>query len=95
MSTSDATKIRTSTYYQTQKTFTHRHQGEKEKEKEEESEEGGVRGIGGRGGSIQFVFCFGILLLCWSGPHQDLSRALISSSKMKTCFPFEWTDPGY
>lgn len=70
MSTSDATKIRTSTYYQTQKTFTHRHQGEKEKEKEEESEEGGVRGIGGGGGfhPICVLFWNSFTLLVWSPP---------------------------
>lgn len=42
-------------------------------------------------------FCFVSDLFCSAGlvPYQDLSRALISSLKMETCFPFERTDPGY
>lgn len=100
MSTSDATEIQTFTY--NQKHFHCNYIDTKERQRDRKKgtvNREVVQQELGWGVSFQFVFCFGVfrsLLLCWSGsPHQDLSRALISSSKMKTCFPFQRTDPGY
>lgn len=45
---------------------------------------------------VQFVFYFQFLFLPHrSAPRLGLSRALISSSEMKSCFPFEWSEPGH
>lgn len=68
MSTSDGTKIQTSTYNEKQKTFTHcnyKDVEETQRESRESEHRGGLRrGVGSVG---RLVFCFRSLLLCWSG----------------------------